>query len=68
MSTKESQKKWYSKLQEKRKEKWELTWKHLTSEEIKEIQKMRNDWETLEFIANKFSRSIRTIEKHTKNN
>lgn len=68
MSTKESQAKWYSKKQEKKKSNGELTWKQLTPEEIIGIQKMRQEWETLEFIAEKFGRSIRTIEKHTKNN
>lgn len=67
MSKKEVQAKRYSKIQEKRKENGEATWKQLTPEEIKKIQKMRQDGETLEFIAKKFNRSIRTIEKHTKN-
>lgn len=67
MSSKEAQSKRYSKKQEQKKDNGELTWKQLTPEEIKQIQKMRQDGETLEFIAKKFNRSIRTIEKHTKN-
>ena len=48
------------------------TWKkpkfrHLTEVEIQRIREMREDGDTFAYIAQVFNRSIRTIEKHTKN-
>lgn len=44
----------------------ERKWTHLDDVEILRIRELRRAGNTLAYIAQKFNRSIRTIEKHTK--
>jgi len=44
---------------------WQKIKFHLTKDEIIKIKKLRKDWETLQYIANLFNRSIEWIRKHT---
>lgn len=41
-------------------------WRHLEEIEIEQIRELRMRGNTLSYIAKKFNRSIRTIEKRTK--